>query len=157
MKYIKGIFFLILLVGLLNSCTFLREIFGGRKPLSKAKNEQTYIAKMQDNNLPVKKSPETIKLEAMSHWNSGLVHQKQYNQTNNDDYAKIAIEKYEKYYTLQPNGTYAGSALIRIAELALYIGDNNRALFELNRIKTRYDLRNKYSNEIKILEELINQ
>jgi len=153
MRYIKVILFSILIIGLLNSCSFIRRIFGGGKP----RKEQTYIAQEHDNNLPVKKSPETIRLEALSHWNTGLVNQKQYNQTKNIDYAKIAIEKYEKYYALQPNGTYAGSALIRMAELAYYIGDKNRALFELNRIKRRYDLRNNYSEEIKLLEELLNQ
>ena len=146
---------LLLILSFLSSCGFFRSIFGGKQSRSKnRKSEQAYIAPKNDNDL-VKKSPEEIRLEALSFWNSGLVYQKQFHQTKNIDYAKIAIDKYEKYYSLQPNGTYAGSALIRMAELAYYLGDKNRALHELNRIKSRQDLKYKYFEEIKLIEYLI--
>ncbi len=146
MKSIKVFFFILLVFLLLGSCATRRKVSTTHK-----------IAPPKDNSQPVIKSPQKIQIEALSYWNSGLVHQKQYFNTKNKDYARIAIEKYDKYYSLQPEGTHAGSSLIRMAELAYYIGDKKRATHELDRIKKRYDLKNKYIKEIQLLEELINQ
>ena len=101
--------------------------------------------------------PEDIESQALSYYKSASIFENQYYETEKIEYAKIAIEKFEKYYNLLPNGSYAGLALLHMAELSYNIGDKSRALYELNRIKRRYDLKLKYSEEIKSIEELISQ
>lgn len=156
MKFFNLLILVIVSLVITSSCSSKRKL-ARKNSSNRSSSGQTYIAEKKDISQPVKKSPSTIRVEALAYWNSGLVHQKQFYQTNNKDYAKIAMKKYEKYYSLQPNGTYAGSSLIRMAELAYSIGDNGRAQFELHRIKNRYDLKSKYSEEIKILEDIINK
>jgi len=135
----------------------MQDFFGTSSNNNQRRSTRTNSNTTLDNRAPSILTPEEIESQALSYYKSARIYENQYYDTEKSDYAKIAIEKFGNYYNLQPTGSYAGLALLRIAELSYHIGDKNRAIFELRRIKSRYDLSSKYKDEIALIENLINQ
>ena len=81
----------------------------------------------------------------------------QYEKSQDISDFNTAIEYYQKYYELLPNGDYAALAILSIVELYCDIGDFENAREGLNILNTRYDLRRNYEEEIEYLEKRIEQ
>lgn len=135
----------LLLIFMLSSCS----IFFGSKSKKVVKIQQP----------PHKKeeyiSPEERERMANSYYNTARAYEVQYYKTGYTGNAKIAIEQFEQYYCLCPDGVYAALSLLRKTELYFHIGKYDHADFELNRLKKRNKLSDKYKEEIQYIENLL--
>ena len=105
----------------------------------------------------IKKDVYDIENEATSAYFSACVFENQFYERENRSDAINAINKFERYYNLLPDGTYAGLSLLKIVELSYHLGDLERAKYELDRIKGNYKLRVSHNEEIKLIESLFNE
>lgn len=115
---------------------------------------------------PLKSKPSAPKLlyvdpikkqsQALSIYRSATAFEDEYYyDTRSIKAAEIAINKYEQYYILTPNGSYACIALLKKAELLYRLNSINEARNELFRVKTRKGFLNKFTAEIQYIEGLL--
>lgn len=91
---------------------------------------------------------------ALSNYRSATAYEDEYYEKKNSYYAKIAIDKFEKYFILTPNGHFACLALLKKAELHYRIGNYENAKIDLKRAKQRNNCQKTFENEIKYVENL---
>ncbi len=143
MKIIRTLILIVVTLSL-NSCAIFQAILGGGTKSSKGKE---VIIDTPKGIL----TPEQRAKKANSDYNTARSFETKYYNSHRVKDAKIAIEHFESYYSLLPNGSYAVLALLRKIELLAEIGDYISAKNDFNRLLRRKNLIESYKNEIEYI------